>query len=44
MQETQVRSLDQEDRLEKETATHCSILAMGNSMDKGAWQATVHAS
>ena len=27
MQETQVQSLDQEDPLEKETATHCSILA-----------------
>ena len=27
MQETQVRSLDQEDALEKEMATHSSILA-----------------
>ena len=27
MQETQVQSLGQEDLLEKETATHCSILA-----------------
>ena len=27
MQETQVRSLDQEDPLEKEMATHSSILA-----------------
>jgi len=27
MQETWVQSLDQEDPLEKETATHCSILA-----------------
>ena len=27
MQETQVRSLGQEDTLEKEMATHCSILA-----------------
>ena len=27
MQETQVRSLDQEDPLEKETATHSRILA-----------------
>ena len=27
MQETQVRSLDWEDRLEKEMATHFSILA-----------------
>ena len=34
------RSLDEEDPLEKEMATHSSIL--GNPMDKGAWQATVH--
>ena len=27
--------------MEKETATHSSILAW-NSMDRGAWQATVH--
>jgi len=27
IQETQVRSLDQEDPLEKEMAAHCSILA-----------------
>ena len=27
MQEMQVRSLDQEDRLEKEIATHSSVLA-----------------
>jgi len=27
MQETQVQSLDQEDPLEEEMATHCSILA-----------------
>ena len=27
MQETQIRSLDQEDSLEKEMATHSSILA-----------------
>ena len=27
MQETQVRSLGQEDPLEKEMATHCSVLA-----------------
>ena len=32
MQETQVQSLDQEDTLEKEMATHFSILAW-----KGAW-------
>ena len=29
--------------LEKDMATHSSILAWGNPMDRGAWQATVHA-
>ena len=28
--------------LEKEMATHSSIFAWGNPMDRGAWQATVH--
>ena len=42
MQQTQVRSLGQEDALEKEMATHPSILGLENSMDRGAWQATVH--
>ena len=28
--------------MEKEMATHSSILAMENSMDRGAWWATVH--
>ena len=41
MQETRVRSLGQEDPLEKEMATHSSIL-MENPMDRGAWQAMVH--
>ena len=27
----------------EEMATHSSILAWGNPMDRGAWQATVHA-
>ena len=40
MQETWVLSLGQEDPLEKEMATHSHI--MGNPMDRGAWQATVH--
>ena len=43
MQETQemlVQSMGQEDPLEKEMATHSSILAW-RIMDKGAWQATV---
>ena len=41
-QETWVRSLGQEDPMEKEIAIHSSILAMENSMDRQAWQATVH--
>jgi len=40
-QEMQVRSLGQEDPLEK-MATDSSILAMENLMDRGAWRATVH--
>ena len=39
-QETWVRSLNQEDPLEGEMATHSSILAW-NLMDSGAWQTTV---
>ena len=35
MQETWVRSLGQEDPLEKEMAAHASILAWENAMDKG---------
>ena len=42
MWETQVQSLGQEDPLEKEMATHSSILVWKNPMDRGAWQATVH--
>ena len=43
MQETWVQSLGQEDPLEKEMATHSSTLScLENSMDRGAWQATVH--
>ena len=42
MQETQVLSLGQKDALEKEMATYCSILAWKFSMDRGAWQVTVH--
>ena len=40
MQEMMVQSLALEDLLEKEMATHCSILAW--EMDRGVWQATVH--
>ena len=42
MQEICVRTLGQEDLLEKGRATHSSILAMGNTKDRGAWLATVH--
>ena len=38
----QVQSLGQEDPLEEEMATHSSIFALENPMDRGAWQATVH--
>ena len=37
MQETRVRSLGQEDPLEKEMAPHASTIALGNPMDGGAW-------
>ena len=42
MQETKVLSLGREDPLEKETATHSSILAWRIPMNRGAWWATVH--
>ena len=38
----QVQSLGGEDPLEEEVATHSSILTWRISMDRGAWQATVH--
>ena len=41
-QEMQVWSLDWEDTLVKCTATHSSILAKKNPMDRGAWRAKVH--
>ena len=40
--ETWVQSLGWEETLEKEMATHSSILAWRIPMDRGAWQATVH--
>ena len=43
MQETWVQSLGWEDPLEKGMETHSSILAWRIPMDRGAWQATVHA-
>ena len=39
MQETWVRSLGWEDRLEEGMATHSSVLAWGISMNRGAWLA-----
>ena len=42
MKEMQIQSLGQEDLLEKEMATHSSILAWKNPMDRGAWWATLH--
>ena len=42
MRKNQVGTLGQKDPLEKEMATHSSILAWENPMDRGAWQATVH--
>ena len=42
MQETQILSRGQEDPLEKEMATHSSILAWEIPMNRGAWQATAH--
>ena len=43
MQENQVWLLGWEDPLEKEMATHFSILRWRIPMDRGAWRATVHA-
>ena len=45
-QETQIRSLGQEDSLEKEMAPHSSLqyTCLENPMDIGAWWATAHGS
>ena len=42
MQGMHVRSLGQEDPLEKGMAIHSSLLAWRIPMDRGAWRATVH--
>ena len=42
MQETWVQSLGREDPLEKGMDTQFGILCLENSLDKEAWQATVH--
>ena len=41
MQEMKVWSLDQEDSLEEEMATHSSFLAWKIPQSRGAWQYTV---
>ena len=42
MQEMQIRSLSQEDSLERAMATHSSILAWRIPMGREAWWATVN--
>ena len=42
MQETWVQFLGWKDLLEKEMATHSSILAWRIPLDRGTWQAAVH--
>ena len=41
-QEAQIQFLGQEDPLEKKMAIHSIFHCLGNPMDRGAWQATVH--
>ena len=42
MQETRVRSLGQEDALEKRLSNPLHYSCLENPMDRGAWWATVH--
>ena len=42
MRETWVPSLAWKGPLEKDMATHSNFLALGNPMDRGAWQVIVH--
>ena len=42
VQETWVRSLVQEDSLEKGMATHSSMLSWRIPMDRGAWQVIIY--
>ena len=42
MWETQVWSLGQEDLLEKRMANPLQYSCLENSMDRGAWRATLH--
>ena len=41
-QETRIQSLGGEDSLQEEMATHSTVLARENPMDRGAGWATVH--
>ena len=41
-QETWLQSLGRGDPLEEDMATHSSVLAMENPVNRGDWQATVH--
>ena len=43
MQEMWVRSLGQEDPLEEKNANALQYSCLGNSMDRGAWNAIVYA-
>ena len=42
LEEMLVQFLGQEDFLEKEMATHSTLLVWNIPMDRGTWQATVH--
>ena len=42
IQESQVRSLGQEDPLEKGNGYPLQYSCLDNSMDRGAWRATIH--
>ena len=42
MQKTRVQSLGQQDPLEKRMTTPLQYSCLENSMDRGAWRATVH--
>ena len=44
MQELRIRSLGWEDLLKKEMATHSTILAWKNPMDRGTWWGYIHGS
>ena len=44
MHKVQVRTLGPQDPLGKEVATHASVLAWGNPVDRGAWQPAVRGS